>query len=214
MRLQGNITRWNDDKGFGFIAWHGDGTLVFVHIKAFIGTTRRPVVGDIVSYEIGKDPRGRSRAEKVRFAGQPPVPRHSARAGQSRSRFPVLFTWMFLLGLIAAAYMGRIPWLIVAAYISASLITFFAYAWDKSSAQLGNWRTKESTLHLMALVCGWPGALAGQRLLRHKSSKEAFQSVFWFVVLLNVLVMAFIVWSGASGPFGPLLDSLWSIETR
>ena len=110
--------------------------------------------------------------------------------------------------------MGRIPWLIVAAYISASLITFFAYAWDKSSAQLGNWRTKESTLHLMALVCGWPGALAGQRLLRHKSSKEAFQSVFWFVVLLNVLVMAFIVWSGASGPFGPLLDSLWSIETR
>ena len=30
MRLQGRITRWDDERGFGFVSWHGDGSAVFV----------------------------------------------------------------------------------------------------------------------------------------------------------------------------------------
>jgi hypothetical protein len=37
---------------------------------------------------------------------------------------------------------------------------------------------------------GWPGALAAQRLLRHKSSKQSFQFVFWVTVILNCCVLA------------------------
>nr|WP_295768290.1 DUF1294 domain-containing protein [Rhodoferax sp.] len=68
-----------------------------------------------------------------------------------------------------------------------SLITFVAYAMDKSAAKRGNWRTPESTLHLLALAGGWPGALCAQKLLRHKSTKPAFRSVFWATVVVNVL---------------------------
>jgi uncharacterized membrane protein YsdA (DUF1294 family) len=65
-------------------------------------------------------------------------------------------------------------------------VTFMAYALDKSAAQRGTWRTKETTLHLLALVGGWPGALLAQQLLRHKSSKTQFRHVFWATVLINV----------------------------
>ncbi|PKO61660.1 MAG: DUF1294 domain-containing protein, partial [Betaproteobacteria bacterium HGW-Betaproteobacteria-17] len=60
------------------------------------------------------------------------------------------------------------------------------------------WRTQESTLHLFALAGGWPGALAAQKLLRHKSSKPSFQFVFWVTVILNCCVLAwFFSTSGA-----------------
>lgn len=67
-----------------------------------------------------------------------------------------------------------------------SLLTFVVYAWDKAAAQAQRWRTAESTLHLMALAGGWPGALLAQQWLRHKSAKREFRVVFWATVVLNV----------------------------
>jgi uncharacterized membrane protein YsdA (DUF1294 family) len=37
----------------------------------------------------------------------------------------------------------------------------------------------------MALLCGWPGALLAQQVLRHKSAKGEFRAVFWVTVVLN-----------------------------
>ena len=76
-------------------------------------------------------------------------------------------------------------WL-AAAYVGMSLITFVVYAMDKAAAQAHRWRTAESTLHLLALACGWPGALLAQQWLRHKSAKREFRAVFWATVVLNV----------------------------
>jgi uncharacterized membrane protein YsdA (DUF1294 family) len=71
-------------------------------------------------------------------------------------------------------------------YAAANLITFIAYARDKSAAANGGWRTPESTLHLMALVGGWPGALLAQQFLRHKSTKAEFRQIFWFTAVVNM----------------------------
>lgn len=102
-----------------------------------------------------------------------------------RSKLPPLFALCFL-GLIAAAVViGKLPVAVLAVYLGASFVAFCAYAFDKSAAQNGQWRTQESTLHLFALLGGWPGALAAQRLLRHKSAKTSFQVVFWITVGLN-----------------------------
>jgi uncharacterized membrane protein YsdA (DUF1294 family) len=75
------------------------------------------------------------------------------------------------------------------AYGLASILTFFAYAFDKSAAQSGSWRTSEGTLHLMALLCGWPGALLAQQLLRHKSAKTEFRAAFWMTVVMNMAAL-------------------------
>ena len=77
------------------------------------------------------------------------------------------------------------PWLVPAIYAAASLVAFGAYALDKSAARRAARRTPESTLLLLGLAGGWPGALVAQRLLHHKTRKTGFQVVFWLTVALN-----------------------------
>jgi uncharacterized membrane protein YsdA (DUF1294 family) len=58
-------------------------------------------------------------------------------------------------------------------YFLAVLVAFLAMVLDKLRAKAGVWRTSESILLLLA-VFGWPGAKAGQRLVRHKTTKQPF----------------------------------------
>lgn len=195
MRLQGRITRWDDERGFGFVSWHGDGSSVFVHIKAFPNGARRPAVGDIITYVVAEGKNGKSRAENVRFSDQKHVKKPKPhRLGSSR--VPIAFTLFFCLLVIASAYLGRLPWFVLFVYAALSVMTFLAYGWDKASAQSGRWRTAESSLHLMGLLGGWPGGVVAQRYFRHKTSKREFLSVFWMTAGLNVLAFAYLVAGG------------------
>jgi uncharacterized membrane protein YsdA (DUF1294 family) len=85
-----------------------------------------------------------------------------------------------------ASLHGHVPRGAAVAYAVMSLLCFLAYAKDKSAARSGGWRTKESTLLILGLLCGWPGAVLAQQLLRHKLAKAAFQFAFWVTVVLNV----------------------------
>jgi uncharacterized membrane protein YsdA (DUF1294 family) len=71
-----------------------------------------------------------------------------------------------------------------------SLISFVAYGLDKRQAIRDGRRVPERTLHVMALLGGWPGALLAQRQFRHKTQKRSFRIVFWFVVLLHFAIVA------------------------
>lgn len=74
-------------------------------------------------------------------------------------------------------------------YILMSLVTFAFYVHDKHAAQKGEWRTPETTLHLLELLCGWPGALLAQYRIRHKNRKFSYQLVFWTMVILNLTAL-------------------------
>ena len=76
--------------------------------------------------------------------------------------------------------------LLLLLYVAASLIALILYAFDKRAASRGDWRIPEKTLHLVALVGGWPGALLGQQLFRHKRRKTAFLLLFWLTVAANL----------------------------
>ena len=80
-----------------------------------------------------------------------------------------------------------LPWYVLA-YITMSALTFIVYAVDKSRATRGAWRVRESTLHLLELAWGWPGALAAQVVLRHKCRKTSFMLVFWLIVAIHAVV--------------------------
>jgi uncharacterized membrane protein YsdA (DUF1294 family) len=86
-------------------------------------------------------------------------------------------------------------------YLVASAVTYAAYKADKAAAVRGQWRTRERTLHALALAGGWPGALIAQRRLRHKSVKAGFRAVFWAAVVLNV--------AGFLALCSPAARSLW-----
>src|SRR5262245_38455989 len=70
-----------------------------------------------------------------------------------------------------------------------SCASLAAYGLDKRRAAHGGRRVPEGTLHLLAFLGGWPGALLGQRLFRHKTQKVPFRIVFWAGVVLHVGVV-------------------------
>jgi len=72
------------------------------------------------------------------------------------------------------------------AYVVLSAVCLMAYAFDKSAARAGRWRSSEQSLLALGLLGGWPGGLIAQQLLRHKSSKASFREAFWGTVVLNV----------------------------
>lgn len=181
MRYKGKLTNWKDEKGFGFITPTNGGRQVFVHIKSFVQRQRRPIGNERLTYELKTGPDGREQAENVLFHGEtmPPAP------SVSGNSFPVIFAGAFLAFVASLAITGKLPFIVLGLYLVTSILTFFAYSTDKSAAQNDEWRTEESTLHLFALVGGWPGALTAQNLLRHKTKKQSFQIVFWTTVIIN-----------------------------
>lgn len=73
-----------------------------------------------------------------------------------------------------------------------SFITYWLYAKDKKAAQNNDWRIPEKTLHILELLCGWPGALVAQSRLRHKSKKTSFIMVLWIMIVLNCMAFMWI----------------------
>jgi uncharacterized membrane protein YsdA (DUF1294 family)/cold shock CspA family protein len=195
MRHQGRITNWKDEQGYGFITPNAGGEPVFLHIKAFSGRQPRPVGDEIVTYELSTDTRGRLRATAVQFVRG--TGRKRPVAGNAPSRWPLALVALAFTLLAGATVANRLPMPVIAIYAGASLIAFVAYALDKAAARAGRWRTQESTLHLLALIGGWPGALLAQRQFRHKTSKTSFRVVFWTTVLLNCSALGWLI--SASG---------------
>lgn len=79
-----------------------------------------------------------------------------------------------------AAHFG--PMEILGGALVLSALTYFVSANDKRKAQLGQWRTPESTLHFLELAGGWPGSYLAQRRFRHKVTKLSYQTTFWLIV--------------------------------
>lgn len=184
---RGRLTQWDDAKGYGFITPDDGAPKLFVHIQAFGPRPQRPVVGERLGYREGRDSQGKRRAVDVRSLearAAPPAPR-------PRDGGRVLLLVPAFAGLVLAAHLlwGLPNWL-WGLYSAMSMATFIVYALDKRAARLGDWRVAENTLHGLALLCGWPGALLAQQLLRHKSAKPAFRRLFWLTVALNLLGFA------------------------
>lgn len=191
MRLVGRISDWNDDKGYGFVTPHDGGTRAFVHVKVFQFGSRRPLDGDLISFEVAKDAKGRANAVNVRFAGQR-IEKRSAPRRIPRRMLGVLA----LLAVLAAAALQWVPVVVPLVYFVLSGASYLVYWWDKDAAGARAQRTPENTLHLLDVLGGWPGALIAQQQFRHKTVKASFQAMFWITVLVNVAAVAIAVRSG------------------
>lgn len=71
-------------------------------------------------------------------------------------------------------------------YTVMSVATFVAYGVDKSAARKGRRRVPTNTLHLLALLGGWPGALLAMPAFRHKRRTTSFVIVVWLIALAHV----------------------------
>ena len=183
-RYRGRVTSWKDERGFGFITPNGGGNEVFVHISALTNRGRRLKENEAVEYQVRTDAQGRRQAFGVRTADD-----RAKQSKVSNSATPFVTAGIFLALIASLVVAGKLPSVMFAIYFGTSIVTFITYAWDKSAARNGRWRTAESTLHLLGLAGGWPGALVARHLLRHKSKKQSFTRAFWGTVVINNIAL-------------------------
>ena len=82
----------------------------------------------------------------------------------------------------------------VTALCGVNFAAFAAFGIDKARAENGGWRVRESTLLWLAFFGGSPGAYAGRRAFRHKTRKEPFNANLRAIVVLQVALIAGLVW--------------------
>ena len=204
-KQQGTVKKWQNDKGFGFIETEA-GESVFFHVSEF-RAQRRPDIGEQVVFSVGQDAEGRSQAKQVQelgFVQQKMAQKnqqirqrnhkrsHQAEfeAGQKKRSFLGLAFYGVLV-LLAAT--DKLSWLVVGWYVVLGIITYGMYAKDKAAAQSGDWRTPESTLHILSALGGWVGALLAQTYLRHKSQKPDFRVTYYLTVVVNMAGLLFLL---------------------
>lgn len=219
MRKQGTVVRWDAERGFGFIRSPDTVAEIFFHRRDY-SENRAPTEGLSVMFDEihvgGKGPRALSVRPTPNTIETPapaielddpvallprsrPVQRSTPRHVQKREE---RLYWMalglmgfWLLLWLLGIGLGRFPWVILTGVIMINLTTFYVYWRDKESAVQGGWRASENQLHGLALLGGWPGAWFAQQILRHKSSKPAFRTLYWVTVAVNSLaLLAWILW--------------------
>jgi uncharacterized membrane protein YsdA (DUF1294 family) len=82
----------------------------------------------------------------------------------------------------------------VVAYLAAiNLLAFFLFRQDKRAAIAGARRVPERTLLGLAAIGGGLGAVAAQRMLRHKTRKEPFRTLLYLIVAAQLVAVVVVL---------------------
>lgn len=112
MRTHGTLIKWNDERGFGFIAPAQGGDELFVHISEFGRGAVRPRLNELVSFETHTKSDGTRQAVRIMRAGE------GRRAASARRRDP---------GTPARSRLG------IAALAIAAIVAVGGYVYSRSS---------------------------------------------------------------------------------
>lgn len=188
----GRVSQWDAAKGLGFVQPEGGGERLLLRRADLQGRlrTREPQTGEALRYALSADGR---RALQVQSLAPRPAPAaapgHATRParGAGSERLLVIPAFALLLGALHLAH--PLPRPIPLLYGALSTALFLVYGMDKWAARRGGARVAEFSLHLVALMGGWPGALLGQQIFRHKTAKPLFLRLTWAMAALNIALL-------------------------
>ncbi|MDN3637841.1 cold shock and DUF1294 domain-containing protein [Simiduia curdlanivorans] len=182
MDHSGKLISWNLTKGFGFVQPKYGGKDIFVHISDFLDASNTPQAGQAVTFTLSTDGAGRPCGKNVARLNDRKPTAHSHFSGNLSVALAILFTFAVSYSALRLKMPIAILWL----YLAINCLTFTLYITDKAAAKSGAWRTQERSLHMLALLGGWPGAAFAQQIFQHKTKKLGFRFVYWLTVLLNI----------------------------
>ncbi|EPS7136197.1 DUF1294 domain-containing protein [Enterobacter ludwigii] len=99
------------------------------------------------------------------------------------NRFCYLLLLIAAIGSLFTSY-PFILWLLL-----INVLTLAMYGADKMAARRAMHRVPEATLLVFGLIGGWPGAIIGQQLFRHKTQKQPFKTYFIVSVIVSISAM-------------------------
>ena len=102
MRIDGTLTKWNDDRGFGFITPTQGGPEIFAHISAFSRGGQRPRLGERLSFEIGIGKDGKQQAKRIVYPTRPTEKPYRLSEPAKRPHKPGLLGRLIPLGFVVA----------------------------------------------------------------------------------------------------------------
>ena len=210
MRDQGRLVEWFDEKGYGFIQPNdSQKDRVFLHIKDFARPGPRPIIGCALEYVPFADGKGRFRAYQVRYvshksANEGYKHRNTDRRkksvhlsvhknGHKKSPFLKYLSLSYLPLLAICTLLGYLDIGILVLVLMVNCLTFILYFIDKVKAVQQKWRIQEKTLHILAVLGGWPTAFLAQEKFRHKTQKQTFRDTYFITIVVNILIMACLI---------------------
>ena len=93
----------------------------------------------------------------------------------------------YLLLIFAAVGSIFTAWPFATWILLVNALTLAIYGVDKMAARKAWRRVPESTLLVFGFVGGWPGAIVGQQIFRHKTQKQPFKTYFIISVIVSIL---------------------------
>ncbi len=203
MKRTGTILKYNQDRGYGFIAPDSGTGDLFFHVSAISGDRTGIMPGEAIHFEVGLGTNGRIQAKRVL---RTPTRRR-------RGAFPksILPPTVFILGLVALALWAGAPWWAFAPHAFMPVLSFRAYWADKERAVQGRQRTPEAELHMLDLLGGWPGGMLARQWFRHKNRKVSFRIESALIIAFHVIAWVAVLvvlptwlpdfsWQGPVGP--------------
>lgn len=191
----GEIVHWNDAKGYGFIRMSKEQPNIFFHISNYAYHHRRPKKGETVAFLLNQNNHLKPTASRVVVQGHEDTLYQSDAHDQHTTKpylaEAVIYTFLDILFYTILASIS-IP--IALASLIISVLTFMLYSLDKHASLKNSQRVPEASLHIAALLGGWPGALIARPLLRHKTSKNRFIIFFWLSVIINFFSLYAMTW--------------------
>ncbi|MBS3045833.1 DUF1294 domain-containing protein [Enterobacter mori] len=98
------------------------------------------------------------------------------------------FCYLLLFSAATGSFFTSNP--LVMGFVLINVLTMAIYGADKMAARKGMRRVPEATLLAFGVTGGWPGAILGQQLFRHKTQKQPFKIYFMLSVILSIVAMA------------------------
>lgn len=102
MRIEGTLTKWNDDRGFGFVTPTQGGAEIFAHVSAFPRDRQRPSIGERLTFEIGMGKDEKQQARNILCPTRPTEKPYRLSEPGRRSDKPGLFGRLIPLGMVVA----------------------------------------------------------------------------------------------------------------
>lgn len=200
MRDQGRLIEWFDEQGYGFIQPTDSAKdRVFLHIKDFARPGPRPILGCALEYHVIIDAQGRYRAQQVIYLKASQAkrkPQHKVGA-QNKTEQPLqplqIASIAYIIALAILTLVGWLAGFVLLLVSIVNIITYWVYMQDKQAAQRQARRVPENTLHLLAVLGGWPAAYLAQEKLRHKTQKQPFRKIYFCTIALNVLLVLWLI---------------------